>query len=44
MILGYVMLGQTLGLNSWIGGALVIAASLMVYLYNQSKTKAIAQK
>jgi len=34
MILGYFMLGQSVGLNSIIGGALVIAASLLVYFYN----------
>ena len=35
MILGYVMLGQEIGLHSLIGAALVIAASLMVYFYNR---------
>lgn len=40
MILGYVLLDQSLGLNSIIGAALVIVASLMVYLYNNRRVKA----
>lgn len=37
MILGYVMLDQSLGMNSIIGGVLVIIASLMVYFYNRRR-------
>ena len=37
MILGYVVLGQSLGLNSIIGALLVIAASVMIYIYNNRK-------
>ena len=37
MILGYVVLDQSLGFNSILGALLVVAASVMVYLYNNRK-------
>ena len=37
MILGYVVLDQSLGFNSIIGALLVIAASVMIYIYNNRK-------
>ena len=35
MVLGYLILGESVGFNSIIGGVLVIAASLLVYFYNR---------
>ena len=37
MILGYFVLNQKVGLNSILGGGIVILASLMVYVYNNRK-------
>ena len=37
MILGYVVLNQKVGINSLIGGSIVVLASFMVYWYNNNK-------
>ena len=39
MVLGFLCLGETIPATSFIGGALVIAASLLVYVYSRRQEK-----
>ena len=39
MVLGFLCLGETIPATSFMGGALVIAASLLVYVYSRRQEK-----
>ena len=39
MVLGFLCLGETIPVTSFLGGALVIAASLLVYVYSRRQEK-----
>ena len=36
MLMGYFILHETVGLNSVIGGGIIVLASLIVYIYNRN--------
>lgn len=44
MLLGYVILGEKVGINSIIGGSIVVLASLIVYFYNNRQGDKIHEK